>query len=178
MIFWFFPLPLRPNFLQFWLKPILVFPPCFMSLDMFQCLPVYSRWELQYVSYSCEKTVYILIILKKKKSLFLEGPSLVPPSPPLYFSSSLASLSRGSCSFSTPLSTLQLVVVMLLTQSCLTLCDPTDCSPPDSSVHGILQARILKWVAMPSSRGSSRPRDGTSVSCFAGRLGFSPPTLT
>ena len=40
-------------------------------------------------------------------------------------------------------------------QSCLTLCDPMDCSPPGSSVHGILQARILEWVAMPFSRGSS-----------------------
>ena len=40
-------------------------------------------------------------------------------------------------------------------QSCLTLCDPTDCSPPGSSVHGILQARILEWGAMPFSRGSS-----------------------
>ena len=39
-------------------------------------------------------------------------------------------------------------------QSCPTLCDPMDCSPPHSSVHGILQARILEWVAMPSSRGS------------------------
>ena len=44
------------------------------------------------------------------------------------------------------------------------LCDPMDCSPPGSSVHGILQARILEWVAMPSSRGSSRPRDWTWVS--------------
>ena len=42
-----------------------------------------------------------------------------------------------------------------LLQSCLILCDPMDCSPPGSSVHGILQARILEWVAMPSSRGSS-----------------------
>ena len=40
-----------------------------------------------------------------------------------------------------------------------------DCSPPGSSVCGILQARILEWVAMPSSRGSSQPRDGTHVSC-------------
>ena len=40
-------------------------------------------------------------------------------------------------------------------QSCLTLCDPMDCSPPDSSVHGILQARILEGIAVPSSRGSS-----------------------
>ena len=44
-------------------------------------------------------------------------------------------------------------------QSCPTLCDPMDCSPPGSSVRGILQARILEWVAMPSSRGSSQPRD-------------------
>ena len=39
----------------------------------------------------------------------------------------------------------------LVAQSCLTLCDPMDCSPPDSSVHGILQARILEWIAMPFS---------------------------
>ena len=44
-------------------------------------------------------------------------------------------------------------------QSCLVLCDPMDCSPPGSSVHGILQARTLQWVAMPSSQGSSRPMD-------------------
>ena len=51
------------------------------------------------------------------------------------------------------------------------LCTPLDCSPPGSSVHGILQARILEQVATPSSRGSSQPRDGTHVSwvsCIAG----------
>ena len=47
---------------------------------------------------------------------------------------------------------------------CLTLCNPMDCSPPGSSVHGILLARILEWVAMPSSRGSSQPRDQTHIS--------------
>ena len=59
-----------------------------------------------------------------------------------------------------------------LLQSCLTLCDPMDCSPPDSSVPGILQAGILEWVAMPSSRGSSQPRDrGVShVSCTGGQV--------
>ena len=55
-------------------------------------------------------------------------------------------------------------------QSCPTLCDPVDCSPPGSSVQGILQARILWWVAMLSSRGSSQPRDWTQVSCIAGRF--------
>ena len=44
-------------------------------------------------------------------------------------------------------------------QSCLTLCDPMDCNPPGFSVHGILQLRILEWVATPSSRASSQPRD-------------------
>ena len=46
-------------------------------------------------------------------------------------------------------------------------CDPMDCSPPGSSVHGILQARILEWVAMPSTMGSSLPRDQTQVSCIS-----------
>ena len=55
-------------------------------------------------------------------------------------------------------------------QSCPTLCNPMDCSPPGSSVHGILQARILDWVAMPSSRGSFWPEDWTCISCIAGRF--------
>ena len=54
-------------------------------------------------------------------------------------------------------------------QSCPTVCDPMDYSPPGSSFHGILQARILKWVAISFSRGSSPPRDLTQVSCIAGR---------
>ena len=49
-------------------------------------------------------------------------------------------------------------------QSCPTLCNPMDCSPPSSSAHGILQVRILKWVTMPSFRGSFQPRDWTHVS--------------
>ena len=51
-----------------------------------------------------------------------------------------------------------------LLQSCLTLCDPIDCSPPGSSLHRVLQARILEWVAMPFSRESSPPRDQTHIS--------------
>ena len=52
-------------------------------------------------------------------------------------------------------------------QLCPTLCYSTDCSPPGPSVHGILQARILEWIAIPFSRGSSQPRDW--VSCIVGR---------
>ena len=55
-------------------------------------------------------------------------------------------------------------------QSCVTLCDSTDCSPPGSSAHGFLQARILEWVAMPSSTGSSWPRDQKYVSCNGKRV--------
>ena len=55
-------------------------------------------------------------------------------------------------------------------RSCPTLCHPIDCDPPGSSVHGILQVRVLAWVAMPSSRGSSQPRDQTHISCIAGRF--------
>ena len=51
------------------------------------------------------------------------------------------------------------IVKMLITQSCLVLFDPMDYSPLGSSVHGILQARILEWIAIPSSRGSSQPKD-------------------
>ena len=53
------------------------------------------------------------------------------------------------------------VLKVFVSQLCLTLYDPMECSPPVSSVYGILQARILEWVAIPFSRGSSRSRDGS-----------------
>ena len=53
---------------------------------------------------------------------------------------------------------------MAVAQLFLTLCDPLDCNPSGSSVHGILQARLLEWFVMPSSRGSSQPRGQTQVS--------------
>ena len=55
-------------------------------------------------------------------------------------------------------------------QSCPTLCDLMDCNLSGSSVHGILQARILEWVAYPFSKESSQPRNWTQVSCIAGRF--------
>ena len=70
------------------------------------------------------------------------------------------------------------VCVYSVSQSCLILCDPMDCSLSGSSVHGIFQARILQWVAISSSRGSSQPRDGTRISCFsciAGRFFTTEP---
>ena len=65
--------------------------------------------------------------------------------------------------------------VCLVTQSCPTLCDPMDCSPSGSSVHGNSPSKNTIVIAMPSSRGSSQPRDRTWVSCTAGRLPSEPP---
>ena len=62
------------------------------------------------------------------------------------------------------------IVMCLVAQSCSTLCDPLDCRLPGSSVHGILQARILEWAAVPSDRGSSQSGDQTQVSYIVGRF--------
>ena len=60
--------------------------------------------------------------------------------------------------------------VCLVTQWCLTLCDPMDCSLPGSSGHGILQAGVLEWVVISFSRGSSQPKDRTQVFHIAGKF--------
>ena len=60
--------------------------------------------------------------------------------------------------------------VCSVAQSCPTLCDPMDCSPPGFPVHGIFQARILEWVAISFSRGSCQPRDRTHVSYVGRRI--------
>ena len=67
-------------------------------------------------------------------------------------------------------STGKLYLWVLVTQLCPTVCDPMDCFPPGSFIHGILQARILEWAAIPFSEGSSWPRDWTRVSCLAGKF--------
>ena len=70
----------------------------------------------------------------------------------------------GQWSSEVPPSTVHVCSVI---QSCLTLCEPMDCSPPGSSVHGFFQGRILECVAIPYSRGSSQPRDWIHVSCIS-----------
>ena len=59
---------------------------------------------------------------------------------------------------------------VLVTQSCPALCNPMACSFPGSPVHRVFQARILEWVAIPFSRGSSQPRDQTQVCCIASKI--------
>ena len=63
---------------------------------------------------------------------------------------------------------------MLVAQLCPTLCNPMDCSPPGSSVHGILQAWILEWVAYPSSRESSQPNPGIEPKSLALQADYLP----
>ena len=76
----------------------------------------------------------------------------------------LASKKSLSCSRSTiPFVLIYTILCAKSLQSCLTPCDPMGCSPPGCSVHGILSARILEWVAMPFSRGSSPPNYWTHV---------------
>ena len=69
----------------------------------------------------------------------------------------------------------KICLYVLITQSCPTLYDSLNCSPPGSSAHGILQARILEWAAFSFSRRSSPPRDWTQVSCTAGRFFTAEP---
>ena len=83
---------------------------------------------------------------------------------------SQTSIHISSGTLSDLISWICLSLPLLVAHLCPTLCDPMGCSPPGSSVHGILQARILEWVAMPFSRESSRPRYQTFVSCIAGRF--------
>ena len=90
----------------------------------------------------------------------------VPFAPPTWSPLLLNKYNWLLCTF------LQAAVKMkvIVAQSCWTLCNPMDCSPPGSSVHGILQARILEWVAISFPRGSSQQRDQTWVSWIAGRF--------
>ena len=103
----------------------------------------------------------------------LSSPSLLPPPPKT--SSFIEKKSGNTSSFSTcypwvmtPIF-LYVLKVSEVAQLCPTLCDPVDCSPPGSSIHGILQARILESVAISFSMGSSQPRDRTQVFRIAGR---------
>ena len=93
--------------------------------------------------------------------------------PPLGHSDSLQwqEFKKGRSSFLLVEETsVHIFLKMLVARLCLTLGDPMDCSLPGSSVHGILQARILEWVAIPFSRVPSWPRDQSPISCTAGRF--------
>ena len=112
---------------------------------------------------------------QQRKIIF--SPFLYCPS----FQSQFSWILRGSCTWfwrrrATWASVYEVKLKVLVAQSCLTLCSPMDCSPPGSSVQGILQARILEWVAIPFSRGSSCPGiEPRSPTLQADSLLFEPP---
>ena len=88
------------------------------------------------------------------------------------------SISHGFFSLKYVLEIVPYLYICMSLQSCPSFCDPMDCKLPGYSFHGILQTRILEWVAMPSSRGSSWPMDQTWVSyspCTAGRFFTAEP---
>ena len=116
-------------------------------------------------SQQCYKILIIIHILQMRKQRHWEVEQIPGGSITNGWQKGLAS---RTSTFRTYISNYE--VTMLVTQSCLTLCNPMDCSPPGSSVHVILQARILERVDISSSRGNSQPRDQTQVSCIAGRF--------
>ena len=97
------------------------------------------------------------------RSVSIQRPSLPPSCPAFTLSCTFSAHFFLPPVFLLPLSPSCVCVHAKSLESC-PVCSPMDCSPPDSSAHGISQARILEWVSMPSSRGSSRHRDGTCVS--------------
>ena len=138
-------------------------PSCFNHSEFF-------FWKIAYLYFSH------LVVFLRFFFLFFFFFFFVPSSEKkVLFSFCLTSWDCGFCSggcrivlLLVPLSALWWSVVVLVVQSCMTLCNPMDCSPPGSSVHGILQARILEWAAIPFCRGLSQPRDLTQVFCIAG----------
>ena len=123
----------------------------------------WNAFDLQdRVSFSTERS--LLFTLDKS---FHEWTPLNLP-----FITSYLCISSSSCIKHSPVNCLESFlhqVIEYITQSCPTLCNPMDCGLPGSLVHGIFQARVLEWVAISFSRGSSLPSDRTRISCIVGR---------
>ena len=154
------------------LCPLLLLPSVFPSIRVFSNYLAFSirwpkYWSFSYsISLSNEYPRLISFRIDWFDLLAVQGTlkSL------LQQHNSKASVLRCSAFFLVQLS---LLVLVLVAQSCLTLCDPMDCmdcSLSGSSVHGILQARILEWVSISFSRGSSKARDRAWVSCIISRF--------
>ena len=121
---------------------------------------VHNKYYLKgafHFSFSLESNYQVMMIIFLRCLYWAEG------GPPLLNSQVEALIEAPTTHLETGLQKGKRMCAKSL-QSCLTLCNPMDCRSPGSSVHGILQARILEWVAMPSSRGSSQSRGQTHVS--------------
>ena len=139
----------------------------FLSLRLFLLL-YHSKDPLiwQPLKYWCPRSKYSPFILNNVSSQFRLH-SWFKPTTHLLTSTSVFpayTLVLNSC-------VIYLIAVScLVDKSCLTLCEPMDCSPTGSSIHGILLARKLKWVAISFSRGSSQHRDWAPVSCISRQI--------
>ena len=110
-------------------------------------------WIFRCESWGCGSWLYFVTIISMKLPK-RGGPTIIRLLP--YKAMNQSELAQASS-------------LVLVAQSCPTLCDPRDCSLPGSSVHGIFQARVKEWVAISFSRASSRSGDRTQVSHIAGR---------
>ena len=126
------------------------------------CLPLKSLFPTQSLSLDSGTVVYVII--QEKHLVFTLPPLFSTPAP-----SPVLSTSTDMTLIQVPTIT-YLKNEVKVSLSCVHLCNPMDYSPPGYSVHEILQARILEWVAISFSKESSKPRDQTWVSCIAGRL--------
>ena len=107
------------------------------------------------------------LIWNQIQIICLNSRSKLPTGDLVYLSVRIKGSSNATCfNLFEPVLPFFLCVLTKSLQSCSVLCDPVDCSPPGSSIHVILQARILEWAAISSSRGSSRPRAQIHVSCL------------
>ena len=117
-------------------------------------------------------TLYICIYFYIRISVYVFKTEFIPPISIRHHRVPSINTSLFALQLRLPLPQAGLVFVP---QSCLTLCNPRDYRPPGCSVHGILQARILEWVAISFSRGSSRPKDRTHIPCTGRRILYCEP---
>ena len=128
-----------------------------------QGIPPSSQQQLTYLRLSLGQALFILYCLPQVHTYLAQSAAQQDKVRRLTFHlGSATKMPRV-----TLVKSFNLICTRMRAQLCLTLSDPTDCSPPGSSVHGIFQARMLEWVAISFSEGSSRPRDRTCISCVS-----------
>ena len=155
--------------------PLLLLPSIFPSIRVFSnesvlCISGPKYWSFSFsISPSSEYSGLISFRMDLLDLLAVQGTlkSL------LQHHNSKASILWCLTFFKIPiLTSIRVCVCVLVAQSYMTLCDTMDCSPTGFSVHGIIQARILEWIAISFPRGTSQSRDRTLVSCITGRFFF------
>ena len=126
---------------------------------MQNCLKIFKYWErFKFPDYRKQPTLFNGLVFKKKITFFP------------YWTSNICLIQKTRKYRWARKKILVIMPYVLVTQLCPTLCDTVDCSPPSSSVHEFLQARVLECIDISFSRGSFQPRNWSGVSCIAGRF--------